>query len=261
MEGLGDVDVGKTIIVFIGPAGAGKSSLVHAYSRWLEELLNYRVYKVNLDPAAEYTPYTPDFDARSIVNIHKIAIEYGLGPNGALVKAMDVLASKISIIEEAIRSIDLDFVLVDTPGQMEIFIFRDIAVKLADALRRISRQLVVVFVVDAEVIRRYEDYAFISVMSVAIQSRLGVDVIPIINKVDLEPEIDVGGDLISDISIVTERLKTSGVYGEMMKSILNIVWLYSKAARIPKVSAKMLDSMEELHRIVHELTCSCGDLT
>ncbi len=253
--------MGKTIVVFIGPAGAGKSSLVHAYSKWLEETFSYRIYKINLDPAADYIPYTPDFDVRSIIDVHRIAIEYGLGPNGALLKSMDILANKIDIIEKVINSIDLDFVLIDTPGQMEIFIFRDIAIKLMDILKRISRQLVVVFVIDADVIHRYEDYAFISIMSVAIQARLGVDVIPIINKIDLVPKLDVVGDLISDAKIVIEKLRTLGTYGEMMSSILSTIWLYAKATRVPRVSAKMLENIEELHRIVHELTCVCGDLT
>lgn len=255
------IAVSRVIIVFVGPAGAGKSSLVYAYSQWIVETLNYRVYRVNLDPAAEYIPYTPDFDTRSIVNVHEIAIKYGLGPNGALIKSMDILASRISIIEEAIRGVDADFVLIDTPGQMEIFIFRDIAVKLMNALKRVSRHLAVLFVVDAESIHRYEDYAFISIMSIALQARLGVDVVPVINKVDIELKTDVVGDLISDISIATEKLKSMGVYGEMMSSILGTAALYSKAIRVPKVSAKTLENMEELHRIVHELTCSCGDLT
>lgn len=253
--------MGKTIVVFIGPAGAGKSSLVYAYSKWLEETFGYKVYRVNLDPAADYIPYTPDFDVRSIINVHRIAIEYGLGPNGALLKSMDILASKINIIEETISNIDSDFVLIDTPGQMEIFIFRDIAIKLMNILKRISRQFVAVFVVDADIINRYEDYAFISIMSVAMQARLGVDVIPIINKIDLVLKIDVIGDLVSDVEIVIEKLKTSGTYGEMMSNILNTIWLYAKATRVPRVSAKTLENIEELHRIIHELTCVCGDLT
>ncbi|MEM1778757.1 MAG: ATP/GTP-binding protein [Ignisphaera sp.] len=255
------ISVGRTVIVFVGPAGASKSSLIYAYSKWLEESFGYKVYKINLDPAAEYIPYTPDFDVRSIVDAHKVVIEYGLGPNGALVKSMDILANKMEIIEAVLRRVTSDFVLIDTSGQMEIFIFRDIAIKLVDVLRKASRESVVIFVIDADIIRRYEDYAFIAIMSVAIQARLGIDVVPIINKVDLAPRIDITGDVVSDVDVVAEKLKKLGTYGEMLSGVLNTIWLYAKATRVPKVSAKTMENIEELHRVVHELTCACGDLT
>ncbi|MEM0029183.1 MAG: hypothetical protein QXE36_06765, partial [Ignisphaera sp.] len=106
-----------------------------------------------------------------------------------------------------------------------------------------------------------EDYAFISIMSVALQARLGVDVVPAINKYDIAPNLELMGDVVSDVDLVTERLRKSGLYGEMLAKIMDILWLYAKATRVPKVSAKNMQGLEELHRIVHEFTCSCGDLT
>lgn len=35
-------------------------------------------FKVNLDPAAEYVPYTPGFDVRTIVRASDVARKYGL---------------------------------------------------------------------------------------------------------------------------------------------------------------------------------------
>lgn len=155
----------KTIVMVVGPAGSGKSSLVQAYSTWLTKEIGAKVYKVNLDTAAEYIPYEPDFDVRTYIDAHRIAKELGLGPNGALVKSMDMLVERIDIVEKAIANADADFVLIDTPGQMEVFIFRDIAFKLTEALKRVSQNVVAIFVLDGEVIKRCEDYAFISIMS------------------------------------------------------------------------------------------------
>ena len=251
----------KTIVMVVGPAGSGKSSLVQAYSTWLTKEIGAKVYKVNLDTAAEYIPYEPDFDVRTYIDAHRIAKELGLGPNGALVKSMDMLVERIDIVEKAIANADADFVLIDTPGQMEVFIFRDIAFKLTEALKRVSRNVVAIFVLDGEVIKRCEDYAFISIMSVALQARLGIDVVPVINKIDVAQDLNLVGDVVSDVGNVAEKLKGLGVYGEMMAKIMDVIWLYSKATRVPKVSAKEMKGLEELHRIVHEITCSCGDLT
>jgi len=118
-----------------------------------------------------------------------------------------------------------------------------------------------VFVVDASLIRNPEDYAFLAVMSIALQLRLGVDVVPVLNKVDTVSHMEFVGDVISDVDIVRKALKDKGLYGEMMIQILDTIWLYGKAVRVPKVSALRIEGLEELHRLVHEVTCSCGDLT
>lgn len=251
----------KTFVIFIGPAGSGKSTLVYAYSRWLQEQLGIVTFKVNLDPAAEYIPYKPDFDVRNIVDANKIAEQLGLGPNGALVKAMDMIMQRIDEIIYEIDDASSDFVLVDTPGQMEVFLFRDIAFKLIERLKWISKNIVAVFVGDAEIIKRYEDYVFLSIISIAVQVRLSIDVVPVINKVDITSLNELVGDVISDIKVVSSELRGLGVYGEMLENILNIISLYSKATQVPKISAKYFVGLEELHRIIHEITCACGDLT
>ncbi len=249
------------IIIFLGPAGSGKSSLTSSYSRWLREFLGAKTFIINLDPAAEFVPYNPDLDIRNLIDIHRISKEFGLGPNGALVKAMDIIANDMSYIFKDLKHIDADFILVDTPGQMEVFIFRDISIKLINEFKKLFNNIIAVFVLDADVVKRYEDYAFISIMSTALQARMGIDVIPVINKIDLVQSLSIVGDTISDIDIVLENIKNKGLYGEMLSNILNIIWQYAKATRVPKISAKEFIGIEELHRIVHELTCSCGDLT
>ncbi|MEM4503050.1 MAG: ATP/GTP-binding protein [Ignisphaera sp.] len=251
----------KTIVVFIGPAGSGKSTTVYAYSKWLYREFSYETYKVNLDPAALFIPYEPDYDIRNTVDIDRISKEYGLGPNGSLVKSMDIISSEIDDIVHVFKDVDNQFILIDTPGQMEIFLFRDIAYKLMDSLKKYFRHTVAVFVTDAEIMKRYEDYAFLSIISIAVQVRLGIDVVPIINKVDIEPLSELMGDVISDIEIINSKLKGLGVYGEMLENILNTIALYSKATKVPKLSAKYFKGLEELHRIIHEITCACGDLT
>jgi GTPase SAR1 family protein len=253
--------MGKAIVMFLGPAGSGKSTLVYAYSKWLSEEFGLRVYKVNLDTAAEYIPYQPDFDIRMYIDAHRIAKELGLGPNGALVKSMEMLGENVDIVTKAIDNADADFILIDTPGQMEVFIFRDVALKLSQGLGKYGREFVAVFVLDGEVVKRYEDYAFVAIMCVALQARLGVDVVPVINKIDVAENLSLVGDVVSDVEEVVEKLRNKGTYGEMLANIVNTIWLYAKATRVPRVSAKNMLGLEELHRVIHELTCSCGDLT
>jgi GPN-loop GTPase len=110
-------------IYFIGTAGAGKSTLVAAYDRWAKQH-GLSTVLVNLDPGAEQLPYTPDVDIRDWVKISEIMEENGLGPNGAQVAAADMIALNLDEVQSEIASFRADHILVDTPGQLELFVFR-----------------------------------------------------------------------------------------------------------------------------------------
>ena len=69
-------------------------------------------------------PYTCDIDVRDYVDIVSIMQQYDLGPNGALIMAYDLIASKIDNIQNEVNRINQDYLIVDTPGQIELFAYR-----------------------------------------------------------------------------------------------------------------------------------------
>ncbi len=250
------------IIIVLGPAGSGKSTLVGAYARWLESELDASVYKVNLDPAAEYVPYKPDYDIREIIDAHAIARDLGLGPNGALVKAMELLSDRMDEPVRAISAASADYILIDTPGQMEVFLFRDIGNKLVGMLQSLQRSLSGIFVLDATLMVESSDYAFQVLMFLAAQLRLNLNLAPVINKSDLIPSLRLTGDIHEDFPAVARGLKEHGsIYSEMLYDILRRLLFYAQRIRVPVVSALRGSGFEELHRLVFELQCTCGDLT
>lgn len=110
-------------IYFIGTAGAGKSTLVSAYDRWCKQH-GITTVLVNLDPGAEDLPYQPDVDIRDYVKLSEIMEEHGLGPNGAQIAAADMVALNLDEVREELSGFRADQILVDTPGQLELFVFR-----------------------------------------------------------------------------------------------------------------------------------------
>ena len=106
-------------IFILGPAGSGKSLFVKNFSEYLISE-GYKVKLVNLDPGVLDPGYKPDFDIRSIFTVESIMRDKNLGPNGAILEAMDRLA-KIGLPEFN----DMDYTLFDTPGQLEPFLFRN----------------------------------------------------------------------------------------------------------------------------------------
>ena len=83
----------KTVFVS-GTAGSGKSLLSSKLQSYYSKNGSFAAI-LNLDPGVESMPYTCDVDVRDYVDYVSIMQQYELGPNGAMVMANDLIASKI----------------------------------------------------------------------------------------------------------------------------------------------------------------------
>lgn len=134
-------------IIVTGPAGSGKSTLTDSLAHWIEDN-EMSVTRVNFDPAADYLPYSPDVDVRDFLNVKDVMEKYNLGPNGALIAAVDMLINYISDLREEIESFNSNYVLIDMPGQLEIVAFRRVGPLLIDHLTK-GRKSVTLFLIDS----------------------------------------------------------------------------------------------------------------
>lgn len=124
--------------MILGPAGCGKSLLTEKFGAYLERE-GYSVKYVNLDPGCLSVSYKCSFDVRERITVERIMKRERLGPNGAVIRAME----KLENIE--IPNYDEDFVLIDTPGQLEIFSFHRCGPKIINQLK----DPVGIFILDA----------------------------------------------------------------------------------------------------------------
>ena len=76
------------LLYFVGPAGAGKSTLVATLQEWMQHY-RYDGVAINLDPGAESVAYEAAIDVREKFTLREIMDEYSLGPNGAQVVCAD----------------------------------------------------------------------------------------------------------------------------------------------------------------------------
>ncbi|ESQ55183.1 hypothetical protein EUTSA_v10025484mg [Eutrema salsugineum] len=110
------------IIIVVGMAGSGKTSFLHRLVCHTFDS-NSRGYVLNLDPAVMSLPFGANIDIRDTVKYKEVMKQYNLGPNGGILTSLNLFATKfdevVSVIEK--RADQLDYVLVDTPGQIEIF--------------------------------------------------------------------------------------------------------------------------------------------
>ncbi len=95
-------------IFLLGTAGSGKTVLTRTLLDWFNEK-KLDVITLNLDAGVRRLPYNPDIDARDIVNIDNLMDKLDLGPNGAMIASMDLIATKIDTIRDEIDYIKPEY--------------------------------------------------------------------------------------------------------------------------------------------------------
>lgn len=171
-------------VFIIGTAGSGKSLLTASFSESLR-LGKQNVAIMNLDPGALTLPYVPDIDVRDTVNVVQLMEEYGLGPNGALIVAADLIAEEVERLGKKVEPLNPDLLIVDTPGQMELFAFRASGPYIVNELTNEDKALVYLF----DSVFSSDPLNFVSnlFLSAAVYNRFLIPQIHILTKCDLLP--------------------------------------------------------------------------
>ncbi len=218
-------------ILIMGPAGAGKTLMTASFAEYLQK--NYSIRIINLDSGVIDLPYEPDFDVRDYYTLQEIMKEEGLGPNGATIKSVDMLINlDLPIYED-------DFVLIDTPGQLDPFVFRD----ASQVIRDYSDQVVYLFDGTAPTRTYPSQYLY----SLAAEYSMEKPVVRVINKVDLmsENNIEELERLMTDPRMIRETGNFKmGV--QMNIDIADMISEVSRSTVFPFVSSENWDGFEDL---------------
>ena len=174
----------KTIFVS-GTAGSGKSLLSSKLYEYYTKNGAFAAV-LNLDPGVEKIPYTCDIDVRDHVDYVSIMQQYELGPNGALVMANDLIASKIDDIQNEVNSVNPDYLIVDTPGQIELFAYRSSGRFIVENI--LSENKSSIFLFDGSLITSPVNFVSIALLATSIRLRLNLPTINVLTKTDIIKE-------------------------------------------------------------------------
>ena len=151
--------------VVIGAPGAGKSTYCNAMRQFLQALprpcacvnlgkfTNLLQFNALSDPANDLLPYDCEVDVCRLVNVAEVMDKMRLGPNGALMFAMDYLESKLDWLRDELDRLEAansrTYLLIDLPGQIELFTHHSAVKTLLSTLTQQWRhRLVCVYLVD-----------------------------------------------------------------------------------------------------------------
>ncbi len=174
-------------IFLTGTAGSGKSLLTSKIYEYYTRNGAFAAI-LNLDPGVETLPYTCDIDVRDHVDIVSIMRQYDLGPNGAMIMANDLIASKIDEIQNQINNVNPDYLLIDTPGQIELFAYRISGPFLVQNLN--LEEKMSIFLFDGALVTTPVNFVSIALLATSIKLRFKLPTINVLTKIDL-----IGGKL------------------------------------------------------------------
>jgi len=172
-------------LYFIGTAGCGKSTMVHAFQQWMAAQ-GLDALTMNLDPGADQLMYTPDVDVRDWIKLSEVMEEYALGPNGAQVVAADLLAVNAQEIVDVVEGFRTNYFLIDTPGQMELFTFRESSRVVIDAFGR--EDSILVYLNDPALVKTPSGLISSVLLSATAQFRHVLPFVNVLSKADLLSE-------------------------------------------------------------------------
>ncbi len=168
-------------LYFVGTAGSGKTTLTKAFKQWMESQ-GYQAVTVNLDPGADKLPYSVDIDVRDWVSLQEVMDEHDLGPNGAQIVSADMVAMKAGEIKEVMDEFETHYFLIDTPGQMELFTFRESS---REMVKTLGERSLINFLFDPVLAKQPSGFVSLTTLAATTQFRFDVPYFPVLSKADV----------------------------------------------------------------------------
>lgn len=185
-------------IVCVGMAGSGKTTFMQRINAHLHAQRD-PPYVINLDPAVLNVPFDSNIDIRDSVNYKEVMKQYNLGPNGGILTSLNLFATKVDqilgLLEKRTQAPTAENpgpnhkpihnILVDTPGQIEVFVWSASGTILLESLAS-SFPTVIAYIIDTP--RTSSTSTFMSNMLYAcsILYKTKLPMILVFNKTDVK---------------------------------------------------------------------------
>jgi len=241
-----------TVIICIGMAGSGKTSFIQRVNSYIHS--NGKAgYLLNLDPAVSQVLFGANIDIRDTVNYKQVMKEYNLGPNGGILTSLNLFTTKFDQVLDFIdkRSKEVDYILLDTPGQIEIFTWSASGAIITDTLAA-SYPTVIAYIIDTP--RSTSPATFMSNMLYAcsIMYKTKLPFIIVFNKTDVVSH-KFAVEWMTDYESFQNALQDNTTYmGSLINSMCLMLEEFYNSLKVTGVSAVTGEGMDEFFETIKD---------
>uniref|UniRef100_K7GAF0 GPN-loop GTPase n=3 Tax=Pelodiscus sinensis TaxID=13735 RepID=K7GAF0_PELSI len=210
-------------------------------------------YVINLDPAVHELPFPANIDIRDTVKYKEVMKQYGLGPNGGIVTSLNLFATRFDQVMKFIekRQNTSQYVLIDTPGQIEVFTWSASGTIITEALAS-TFPSIVVYVMDTS--RSTSPITFMSNMLYAcsILYKTKLPFILAMNKTDIIDH-SFAVEWMQDFEIFQDALNQETTYvSNLTRSMSLVLDEFYSSLKVVGVSAVLGTGLDEFFVQVSE---------
>ena len=232
-------------LIVLGMAGSGKTTFVEKLE---EEIANKdkESYIINLDPAVMNTLYEPNLDIRDTIKYKEIMKANNLGPNGAILTCLNLFSTNIDkVITLLEKKNDLDFVVMDTPGQLEVFSWSASGKLITDSFS-ITFPSILIYIIDIPRCNNPNTFSSNMLYALSIMYKMKLPLLIAFNKLDIAKENKVI-EWMQDYLSLQEALKKKDDYMSTFSSSLALLLEeFYKTIKYVSVSSKTGEGFDEL---------------
>lgn len=240
-----------TNLIILGMAGSGKTTFVEKLEEELA-LKEKESYIINLDPAVIDTFYEANLDIRDTVKYKQIMLSNNLGPNGAIMTCLNLFATNIDqIIKVLQQKSKLDYIVVDTPGQLEVFSWSASGKLISEALSA-NYPSILIYIVDVPRCQNPNTFVSNMMYAISIMYKMKLPLIIVFNKKDKCSEKQVF-EWMSDYQKLQQSLFSKDEYISSFSQSLSLVLEeFYKAIKCVAVSSLSGDGFDNLIKVCED---------
>jgi len=257
-----------TYVIALGMAGTGKSTLISALAslavpndnKSSPTVAAFSPLFVNLDPAVASLLYPVALDIRKTVNYAQLISEGKLGPNGAILTALNLFAAKAdlfltqlaeTVAARAAEGRPVSHVIIDTPGQIEAFAWSASGTILSQLLSLAGPTCLLYLLDTPRCSSSPATFASAALYGVSIRLRLRLPLVLVLTKGDLEDSSTIMSYLVDPEELgnaVREHAVESSSYMGSLTTSLGLVLekFLQLIDTVPDVSAATGENLEAL---------------
>lgn len=196
--------------------------------------------------------FVQEIDIRELISLDVVEEELSYGPNGGLVYCIEYLCQNLEWMEEKIGDFGDDYLLLDMPGQVELYTHYKHVNQISKRLQKMGYNVCSIYLVDSRFLIDAANFISATLMTMACQVNLELPHLNVLSKMDIVQrdnivkKRDIDSYLNPDTEFLMSKLvsDTSPKFKELNGAMCELISDYC-LVRFHPVSVKDHDMMED----------------